>query len=222
MKKFIFYIAVLLGVNACLSPDSPECRKVIGEKGGVNKKLSNYVHNEEKVRFSAEVIKLNEQAILLINERNETSYLKAIKILDKAIGLDTTYHMAYAHKADVLSKLGKYYEAIDLYKHIVENIKPDYLEIYPALGIHYEKIGKDSIAREFYEKAIHKYSERINKNGGIIDMVNRAHIIYILDKEKGLKEIDSLIKIYPTHMELQMYKEYMFLGYDHHKVLGDL
>lgn len=222
MKKYFFYVVIIIFAISCRNKNSPEYQNVKKEIGEVNKDLSSSKHTEKKISFSAEVIQLNEQAILLINERNEASYQEAIKILDKAIRLDPRYHVAYANKADILSILGKYDEAINLYEHIVENIKSDYIEIYSVLGMHYEKTGKDSLAREYYEKAITKYTERIEEKNDIIDMVNKAHLVYILDKEKGLNEIDSLIEVYPNNDELPMYKEYMFLSYNHQKALDDL
>jgi tetratricopeptide (TPR) repeat protein len=222
MKKYLFCLTVFIGAIACTNTDTPENRNVIGEKGGVKKILSDVDHDERQVRFSEEVINLNEQAVLLINERNQTSYQEAIKLLDKAIRIDSTYHMAYANKAATLSKLGKHIEAIQLYKYIVETIYPGYLEIYPMLGMLHEKMGKDSIAKEYYQMAILKYSDRINDKKDILDMINKAHIIYILNKQKGLNEIDSLIIAYPTNDELPLYKEYLFIGYDHKKYLEEL
>jgi tetratricopeptide (TPR) repeat protein len=185
-----------------------------------SKATSNY--DNKKSNFSIEVIKLNYQATLLVQQRNESSYLKAISLLDKAIEIDSSFHTAYASKADVLCKLGKHNEAIDLYNYIVTYIKPEYPEIYSMLGMLYEKIGNEPKAYEFYEIAIRQYSDRIRINGNILDMVNKAFINYIIDKNEGLKEIDSLILAYPNNIELPMYKEYMFLQYDHQKTIDDL
>jgi len=222
MRKYIFYISILIGVIACKNTDTPESHNIMGKEGGVKKEISNPEHNNKQAKFSAELIKLNEQATLLINKRNETSYQEAIKLLDKAIRLDTTYYMAYSNKAVILTRLGKYNEAINIYRHLVTNIKPDYPEAFTMLGMLYDKIGGKSTAKEYYKKAVQKYSDRISKKEDVMDMVNRAHLNYILDKEKGLNEIDSLIKVYPKNDELPMYKEYMFLGYDHQKALDDL
>lgn len=224
MKKYFFYISILIVVFACKSKntDKPENHNIIGYEGGVKKEISNPEHNNKQAKFSAEVIKLNEQATLLVNMGDETSYQEAIKLLDEAIQKDTTYYLAYSNKAAILSMLGKHNEAISIYKHIVTNIKPDYPEGFSMLGMLYDKIDEKSIAKEYYEKAIQKYSERIKKNEDVLDMVNKAHLNYILDKQKGLNEIDSLIKVYPNNYELPMYKKYMFLDYNHQKALDDL
>lgn len=224
MRKYILYISILIGVVSCKNKDTdtPESHNIMGEEGGVKKEISNPEHSNRQAKFSAEVIKLNEQATFLINKRNETSYQEAIRLLDKAIRLDTTYYMAYLNKSVTLTRLGKYDEAVNIYRHIVTSIKPDYPEALTMLGMLYDKIGEKSTAKEYYKKAVQKYSDRISKKEDIMDMVNRAHLNYILDKEKGLNEIDSLIKVYPKNDELPMYKEYMFLGYNHQKALDDL
>lgn len=224
MRKLILYLSILIGIVACKnkSVDTPEGHNIMGYKGGVTKITNNPPYNNKHETFSEEVIKLDEQAALLVNNRNETSYQEAIKLLDSAINIDSMYYPAYADKAIILTRLGKYNEAIIIYRHIVTNIKPDYPEILTELGMLNDKIGEISIAKEYYEKAIKKYSDRIEKNEDVMDMVNRAHLNYILDKQKGLNEIDSLIKVYPKNNELPMYKEYMFLGYNHQKALDDL
>jgi tetratricopeptide (TPR) repeat protein len=222
MKKKLFYIILMLSVIACRNIESPEDKNISGSKAGVNKQKQDFHPPAEQARFSPEALKLNEKAALLVNDGNELSYLEAIKLLDKAIRIDSTYHMAYANKASVLAKLGMHIEAIHLYKYLVDSIYPDYLEIYPMIAMLYEKIGEDSIAKEYYKMAIHKYSERIIDKKEIFDMINKAHLVYILNNQKGLNEIDSLINVYPTNDELLMYKEYMFIGYDHEKYLEEL
>ncbi len=222
MRKYIFYISILISGIACKNNDSPEVHNIMGKDGGITKELYHHKQSNMQANFSAKVIKLNEQATLLINKRNETSYHEAIKLLDEAIRIDTTYFMAYSNKAVVLTRLGKYHEAINIYKYLTTNIKPDYPEAFTMLGMLYDKIGKNSLAKEYYKKAIQKYSDRIRKKEDVMDLVNKAHLNYILDRQNGLKEIDSLIKVYPKNNELPMYKEYMFLGYDHQKALDNL
>lgn len=224
MREFIIYISILLGVLACKNEKThtPESRNIMGEEGGVKKEISNPEQNEKQAKFSDEVIKLNEKATLFITKRNYTSYQEALKLLDKAIRLDTTFYMAYLNKAQVLIKLGKYNDAIDISKYLVSSIKPDFPEAYTMLGMLYDKVGETSTAKDYYKKAIEKYSDRISKKDNVMDIVNRAHLNYILDKEKGLNEIDSLIKVYPKNEELLLYKEYLFLGYNHQKALDDL
>lgn len=225
MKKNVFNASVfIIGVLACNtnSVDNSENHNIMGKKAGATKEISSPEHNHLQEKFSAEVLKLNKQATLLINDGNEKKYLEAIRILDKAISLDKTYYMAYSNKAIILTRLGKYTEAIDVYNHLVKNVKPDYPEALTMLGMLYDKIGEKFKAKEYYQKAIQKYSNRISEKEDVLDMVNRAHLIFILDNEKGLSAMDSLIKVYSTNEELPMYKEYMFIKYNHQKALDDL
>lgn len=223
MKKYIIYISVLfIGLTACKSDDTPNKHNIKGKKGGVKKEFSNSKHKNKQRAFSKEVIELNKQAILLINERNKKSYQEALTLLNKAILIDTNYYMAYSNKVMVLTKLGEYNKAIEVNKYLITTIKRDYPEAIMNLGLLYDKIGEKHLARKYYNEAINKYSDRIATSEDVLDMVNRAHLGYILDKKEGLEEIDSLIKAYPENKDLIMYKEYLFLEYDHQKALDDL
>lgn len=121
-----------------------------------------------------------------------------------------------------MTRLEKYNEAINIFRYVVTLIKPDYPEALSILGLLYDKIGEKSTAEKYYKKAIRKYSDRINEKEDVMDMVNRAHLNYILDREKGLNEMDSLINVYPQNDELLIYKECLFLDYNHQKTLDDL
>lgn len=221
MKRNILYFIIVFLIS-CKCNDSTKSLSAHEELFDLENSKATSKYDNKKSNFSIEVIKLNYQATLLAQQRNESSYLKAISLLDKAIEIDSSFHTAYASKADVLCKLGKHNEAIDLYNYIVTYIKPEYPEIYSMLGMLYEKIGNEPKAYEFYEIAIRQYSDRIRINGNILDMVNKAFINYIIDKNEGLKEIDSLILAYPNNIELPMYKEYMFLQYDHQKTIDEM
>lgn len=179
-------------------------------------------YNDKHAEFSTEVIKLNEKAMLFVNKGNKADYQEAIKLLDRAIHIDTTYYIAYLNKASILTRLEKYNEAINIFRYVVTLIKPDYPEALSILGLLYDKIGEKSTAEKYYKKAIRKYSDRINEKEDVMDMVNRAHLNYILDREKGLNEMDSLINVYPQNDELLIYKECLFLDYNHQKTLDDL
>ncbi len=223
MKKYIIYISIVfIGLTACKSEDTPNKHNIKGKKGGVKKEFSSSEQKNDRRAFSKEVIELNKQAVLLINERNKKSYEEALTLLNKAILIDTNYYMAYSNKVMVLTELGEYNTAIEVNKYLITTIKRDYPEAIVSLGMLYDKIGKKYLARKYYSEAISKYSNRIAKSEDILDMVNRAHLIYILNKKDGLAEIDSLIKAYPENEDLIMYKEYLFLEYDHQKALNDL
>lgn len=222
MKKYVFCFSILIGIIACKNKDIPGSHNIMGKKGGVKKEISSSKQIIKQSKFSAEVVKLNDQAVLLINEGNEISYQEAIRLLDKAIRLDTAYYIAYSNKAVVLTRLGEYDEAINIYRHLVTNIKPDYPEAYTMLGMLNDKVGEKYEAIKYYKKAIEIYSERITGKEELMDMINRAHLKFILDSEKGLEEIDSLIRIYPENDLLQIFRKYMFIDYNHSMALDKL
>lgn len=215
---------IITGVVSCknYSKNNSESHNITDYKEGVTKKIGHTENFNENANYSVEAVKLNEQATILASEYNTTSYHKALKLVDKAIHIDSTYFMAYSNKAQILIMLGKYQEAIEVLNHIVLNLKPDYCEAYVSLGMLHDKIEDKAMAIEFYNLAIRKYSERIQKNQNIWDMASRAHIYYILDKEKGIKAIDSLINAYPGNEELKRTKDHLFIDYNYEEEINSM
>lgn len=202
--------------------DTPEGKNILGYNGGVKKINSGFDTIGKHTTFSKKAIELNNKAILLINNGNETDYMKALDLLNKAINIDSTYYMAYSNKITVLIRLKEYDKAIKTCKYLVTNIKQDYPEAFTILGILYDKLNKKKNAEHYYKKAIKAYTKRINSKEEILDMINKAHLIYIMDNKRGLNEIDSLINAYPSNDELLMYRKHLFTDYNHQEALNEL
>lgn len=222
MKKIILFILVILVVVSCENTNKIKNHDITNKTGGTLKELPNSNRVPNKSSFSSDILEIDKQIAALISNNTESSYRKALLLADKAIKLDSMFYPAYVKKAFIFTKLSKYKESIEIYTHVVTELKPDYIELYTMLGMLYEKVGDKNKAIKYYEKTIKKYSERISKDNDILDMINKAHISYILDNEKGLNEIDSLIKQYPEKKDLPMYREYMFIQYNHKTIISDL
>lgn len=172
--------------------------------------------------FSEEVIELDNQATLLIHNRSKENSLEALVLIEKAIKLDSTFYDAHITKAHIYTILGEYEQAIDVYKLIVNEVKNQDIEVYSSMAKLYEKIGESATARDYYSKAIEFYSYLHDKGGEVIPLVYKAHFNFILNQEKGLKEIDSLIRLYPENEDLKLFKKHLFLEYNHQATLDNL
>ncbi len=212
MRNVLIIVSVLIITTSC---KNEHCQ---------NPKDSNSFIDtiNEKSIYSEKAMELNEEAVrIIIHADNDTEYKKALVLLDKAIEIDSTFFTAYTNKASVFCSLEEYDMSIETMEHLLNNVKPDYPEAYVFLANLYDKTNNADLAKENYQKAIQSYSKRYIENGEILDLASRAHIIFIIDKEKGLWTIDSLIDTNPSNQELLMYREYM-LEYNHQELLNNL
>lgn len=178
----------------------------INKKGEDNKLKKTSVYQGQK-KYDSKVIDLNKEALDTIKYAtppmtNDDSVIlqDAIILLDKAISIDSSYHVAYANKAMILQHLNKKKEAIQLLDKITK-IQPDYAEGFFSQGLIYEEIGNLDSAKIKYKESINAYNKKIEKKNNIRDKLNRAFIMSLLNKKKGRKEFEKLIKEYPKKEE---------------------
>lgn len=169
-----------------------------------------------EIIFDKKAIKLNDEAMKKIIyarppvTKNDTFVITdAISLLDKAISIDSTYYLAYANKATLLSCLNRMKESLAAMKAIIR-IKPDYAEGYVYIGIIYEKLGLIDSAKINYNNAHVAYCQRIVNTNLIEDKINSAFVLSLVDKEKGTKEMESLIENNPENETLLYWKKRLF------------
>ncbi|MDY0078772.1 MAG: hypothetical protein RBR87_16000 [Bacteroidales bacterium] len=155
-----------------------------------------------------------------INYKDTLTLVKAIEILDKAIMLDSLYNLAYANKALVLKRLNKEDEALLVLRDITK-LRPDYAEGFAMLGFTYEKFGNLDSAFIKYKSAINAYSHRIEQTNNVSDKINRAFILSLIDKEKGLREIDYLIEENPDDETVFFWKQQLFDEFNREKFINE-
>lgn len=208
MKRLSLTIILLLSLSACARNESKHV--------GVHPTL-------DSIKYKQEAIDLNDQALQIIRVPVKANYLEALELLDKAITVDSSYFMAYATKANILANLQRYDEAMEVLNHLVTKVKPDDAEAYTFIGMLYEKKRQNDSARMQYEEAIRIYTNKIKMNPDeIMLQVTKAKLIYIIDQEKGLHEMDSLINRYPKNTNLPLFKQIDFLEYDHQQMIDQL
>ena len=143
------------------------------------------------------------QSILLLDS--------ALSLLNEAIKIDSTYYLAYANKANILSKLKKYEEAIETLDKAVK-LRKNYAEGISMQGFLYEKMGMQEKANLKYKKAIKAYMARLNSDFKTEDRVNvQIDIAFMLlfteDKQTALQVIDTIISHNPENEMATFMKE---------------
>lgn len=158
-----------------------------------------------KTDFNASAKNLNNKAIEIlsgvsgepITSQDSLHLESALTFLNKAIKLDSQYYLAYANKANILSKLKRYNEAIEILERIIK-IRPDYAEGIANQGFLYEKMGDINKADEKYKSAIGAYIRRLNDPYKIMNKINvQVDIAFMLlfteSKEMATQAIDTII-----------------------------
>jgi tetratricopeptide (TPR) repeat protein len=199
---------------------------VQGERENTPIKRNKIFITENKIQYNRKAIELNDDAMSSITysmpplTSKDTSLLrKAIVLFNKAISIDSLYYLAYANKAMVLKHLGQNNEAIHVLS-VITKLKPDYAEGFSMLGFTYEKLGNMDSAIIKYKAAIIAYSHRIELTNDVSDKVNRAFILSLIDKEKGLQEMDYLIEENPDDNTINFWKQQLFEGFDRQKYIS--
>ena len=199
-----------------------KCNDVIKNNKSVDENLvdekNSFSRNQKK--HNPKAIELNNIAMESVkyiisptNSKDTLILAKAIEILDQAIKIDSLYNLAFTNKAVVLKRLNKEKEALQVLR-IITKRKPNYAEGFSMLGFTYEKLGNIDSANIQYKSAIIAYSYRIKNTDNINDKINRAFIMSLIDREKGLCEINHLIKNLPEDKTIAFYKLQLFDEFD--------
>lgn len=164
--------------------------------------------NIDSVSINTGSIELNNQASKIIisaeqidnKEEKQDLYLQALDLLNQSIKADSTNQIAFNNKVDVLIKLNRREEAIQIINlFYIKNIYD--AEIVAEKGFILEKLGKKDKARDQFLKAISVYQNRPKKsiNQIVSDKCNEAFLlVFIENRGKAMESLKSLRKSYPT------------------------
>ena len=122
-------------------------------------------------------------------------YKEAVEAFDYVLAIDESYLSAYYNKADALMSLGKYDDAIEVYKESFNYEHPDAL-IYCCIGECYEKNLE-------YKTAIYYYNKSIEKDESFSDAWLRKGIINseLENYDVAIKYLMKAIKLDPNSLE---------------------
>jgi tetratricopeptide (TPR) repeat protein len=157
--------------------------------------------------YDEEVIELNNKALELFREDKIDS---ALILINKAIEIDSAYHLAYYNKCNFLWQLGRNDEALLTAKQFVKNSNE---QAFITLGLAYEKVGKPNKAKECYkillDSATIYYSDTLDFRTSL----GFATLTTITQgKEKGYSEIQKVFNKFQSNLtefelkELKMYR----------------
>ena len=198
-----------------------------GDKESMFVKKDIAFNTANKIEYNRKAISLNDEAMSLIafsmpplTYKDSSLLHDALILLDKAIIIDSLYQLAYANKAMVLEYLGRNEDAINALTVIVK-LRPDYAEGFTYLGYKYEKLGNMDSANISYRSAISAYSRRIERTNNVLDKLNRAFIISLIDKDKGLQEMEKIVEKNPDDKTFDLWKQQFFYDFDRQKFISN-
>lgn len=157
--------------------------------------------------FNKEAIKMNNKATQLFLTNKDS----ALILFNKAIALDSSYHLPIQNKANLLISQKNYSEALETINLLIS--KKEYPEAWEMKGILIDKLGRTDDALRAYERSLHLRKERLKKltseqqismeNYGIginyllinDTLKGKELMVDNLEKSKNIKNLhDSLIK----------------------------
>ncbi|NIM96580.1 MAG: tetratricopeptide repeat protein [candidate division Zixibacteria bacterium] len=83
-------------------------------------------------------------------------YDLALKYLERSLEVDSTFDYTHFSMGDVLSRLGRYQEAIAQFRKAIE-LRPDRVEYYRNLGAHLGNLGRDQEAIEVLQQGLRRH-----------------------------------------------------------------
>lgn len=150
-----------------------------------------------------QAMKLNDEAMSLsLGKDDSISLKKSIKLLDKAITIDSTYLLAYSNKVSILFQLKNYNEAIRTLNKM-SDISEKNAFIYMMKGIAYKKIGYNEIADSNLMSAF-KLSSDFDTNMDKSIYFNL--LVYFKGKEVAIERINELYK--KGELDENLYQNY--------------
>lgn len=153
------------------------------------------------------------------------SMIKAIQLLDSAIMKDPNYLLAYAHKAEYLTRLGKTSQAIETLNTYLHLNPTNPYVLHPA-GMLYEKTGNKKEAMVYYKRATVYFRKLYEKDGNPMHELNRCVVIWLIhgtaqgkaayqeereklaENEKQLKVNDDIVNTYFNASRKQYIKDF--------------
>ncbi len=170
---------------------------------------------DNKDRNDPKAIELNDRAMGIFTKyqffhvsKVVSEMEEALNLLDSAIATDEKYYTAYMNKVNVLSKLDRLSDAIEVLSFVI-NDSENNAEIYSTRGFFYEKLDDMENANKDYLLSLKSYDNRLLENpNSIEDKTGKIFIsIFIDGKEQAIEKIELLEKQNPNDLNVKIIKD---------------
>lgn len=185
------------------------------------------LQKETKTRVDSLAIQLSMSATERYREyvfgriKSPDSLELSLNELDKAIEIEPDLEELYTAKINILLELDRNEEAIEVSKEVLV-VKPDLVEAMTFIGFINEKIGKNDLAQEWYQRALVAYDKRIEEDRFVVNSkVNKVFLLLFTENEESAKKAYlELKKEYPENNDID-YLEFVFEDFDKQEFLNE-
>lgn len=149
--------------------------------------------------YDPQAVELNNKALELINQDQLDS---ALLVYDQSIKTDKTYYFPHIGKSIIYMRKKDWNKAFEETQQAIKK-KPDYAEGYQTLGLIADAKGDSIEAKEYYNKAIKKFDERIkssnDSNALRSNRFNKITTLILLNEtQKAENEIEEFKRANPS------------------------
>lgn len=136
---------------------------------------------------------------VLLYENDVDSLTKALTYIDKAIVINPSISYSYLWKGEILFRIGKKEESLNLFSSLCEKESCTYNTLF-LTGVLYEKSGFPQKALEYYNRALDKNSTVLKSTAcNLKDFMYNLVVRYFIDgKKMNMNEVKSLL---PDHLK---------------------
>jgi tetratricopeptide (TPR) repeat protein len=161
--------------------------------------LINSCTKRDERTYDPQAVELNNKALELVNQDQLDS---ALLVYDQSIKTDKTYYIPHIGKSIIYMRKKDWNKAFEETQQAIKK-KPDYAEGYQALGVIADAKGDSIEAKEYYNKAIKKFDERIkssnDSNALRSNRYNKITTLILLNEtQKAENEIEEIKRANPN------------------------
>lgn len=153
------------------------------------------------LRKTPEISSLYNSALhyVLLYENDVDSLTKALTYIDRAIVINPNISYSYLWKGEILFRIGKKEESLNLFSSLCEKESCTYHTLF-LTGMLYEKTGFSQKALEYYDRALDKNAKLLKSAAcNLKDFMSNLVIRYFIDgKMMDMDEVKSLL---PDHLK---------------------
>lgn len=144
---------------------------------------------------------------------------KALKLVEQQIQIDSLSERLFCKRGEILLAMGKHTDAYDNFNIALE-LHPGYAEGYFNRGIFFYNVGEPQLAvMDFNDAMFFSKSDTLTRAA----LLNRGNALFMAgQKEKALRDFDSLAIMYPEEITYQNNKAAALSALGKHEKAADI